>query len=66
MIGIGAFAEARSRVALTGPENACLEQLKIGRILHPSPASPLSNRGWPAAAEKDLMTLGIDLRIYRA
>lgn len=32
---------------------------RIGRILHPSPASPRANRGWAEAATAELMALGI-------
>jgi len=53
VIGVGAFAEARARAALGdhGPS--------IGRILHPSPASPAANRGWAEAATTQLAALGI-------
>lgn len=53
VIGIGRFAEERSRSALEGTP------VKVGRILHPSPASPLANRGWSEAAEKELASYGI-------
>ena len=53
VIGIGAFAEGRAREALSGMD------LHIGRILHPSPASPAANRGWAEAARKQLGELGI-------
>ena len=55
VIGVGAFAEARIRAALDDP------RIKTGRILHPSPASPAANRGWQAAAEADLVNLGLRL-----
>lgn len=55
VVGIGAFAEGRARAALPGLD------LEIGRILHPSPASPAANRGWAEQAERELATLGIDL-----
>jgi single-strand selective monofunctional uracil DNA glycosylase len=32
---------------------------RIGRILHPSPASPAANRGWAEQAGKQLEALGI-------
>ena len=54
-IGIGAFAEQRLRAA--APEYPGV----VGRILHPSPASPAANRGWAEAAERDLCALGIAL-----
>lgn len=55
VIGVGKFAEDRARAALgeSGP--------RIGTILHPSPASPIANRGWAPQAEKQLRALGIEL-----
>ena len=55
VIGVGKFAEVRARKVLGegGPS--------IGRILHPSPASPLANTGWAARAEAELAALGIKL-----
>jgi single-strand selective monofunctional uracil DNA glycosylase len=55
VIGIGRFAEDRARAALAG------RALQIGRILHPSPASPAANRGWAEQAERGLLQLGIQL-----
>lgn len=52
VIGIGKFAEDCARRVL-GPQQVRLG-LEFGRVLHPSPASPIANRGWAAAAEKDL------------
>lgn len=57
VIGIGAFAEACARRVL-GPHQVRLG-LTFGRILHPSPASPLANKGWADAARKDLARLGL-------
>ncbi len=54
VIGIRGFAEARSRAALAGTD------VTIGRILHPSPASPAANRGWAEAATAQLAAFGID------
>ena len=55
VVGVGAFAESRARTVLgeDGP--------RIGRILHPSPASPAANRGWAVAATRQLAELGVDL-----
>jgi single-strand selective monofunctional uracil DNA glycosylase len=53
VVGVGAFAEGRARSALGGLD------LGLGRVLHPSPASPIANRGWAAQAERDLERLGI-------
>ena len=49
LIGVGGFAKKRAEEALTGIE------IQIGTILHPSPASPAANRGWAAAATKQLI-----------
>ena len=58
-VGIGRFAEDRLRAALAGrPEG---EEVAIGRILHPSPASPAANRGWAEQAEAGLRELGLEL-----
>lgn len=53
VIGIGAFAEARAVEALAGLP------LRIGRVLHPSPASPAANRGWSEAATRQLLAQGV-------
>ncbi len=59
VIGVGKFAEDRARTALAGTPNAP----RIGTVLHPSPASPLANRGWAPQAEAQLRALGIDLAL---
>lgn len=55
VVGIGRFAEQRARAALSA------EDVSIGRILHPSPASPAANRDWAGQAERELQALGIRL-----
>jgi single-strand selective monofunctional uracil DNA glycosylase len=55
VIGVGGFAQKQAERALAGTK------VHIGTILHPSPASPLANRGWAAEAEKQLRALGIEL-----
>jgi len=55
VVGVGAFAEARAREVLDGTG------VRIGRILHPSPASPIANRGWPEKARAQLEALGVEL-----
>lgn len=52
-IGVGGFAEARLREALAG------KRISIGRILHPSPASPAANRDWAGQATRELQRLGV-------
>jgi single-strand selective monofunctional uracil DNA glycosylase len=53
VIGIGGFAEDRAKAALVGME------VKIARVLHPSPASPAANRGWDEAVARELTALGL-------
>lgn len=53
IVGVGAFAEKCAKRALDGIG------LKFGRILHPSPASPIANRGWAPQAEKQMKELGL-------
>ena len=55
VIGVGAFAKDRAERALDG------QSYRIGTILHPSPASPLANRGWGDSVRKKLADLGIKL-----
>ena len=55
VIGVGRFAEARAIDALRGLD------VIVGRIPHPSPASPGANRGWAAQAERALAGVGIEL-----
>jgi single-strand selective monofunctional uracil DNA glycosylase len=54
VLGIGKFAEKRAQVVLGNG-------IRIGTILHPSPASPIANKGWAKQAEKQLKDLGIKL-----
>lgn len=55
VVGVGGFAETRAREALADLGVA------IGRIPHPSPASPAANRGWAPQAERALRELGVEL-----
>lgn len=53
VIGVGGFAEKRIHRALGKTDR------HVGRIPHPSPASPAANRGWAAAADAAFRDLGI-------
>lgn len=53
VVGVGAFAEERARAALGS------DAPRIARIPHPSPASPLANRGWDRLVDDALSSLGI-------
>lgn len=54
VLGIGAWATKRAQVAL----GAAGVEVPIGTLLHPSPASPLANKGWLEAARKQLREHG--------
>jgi single-strand selective monofunctional uracil DNA glycosylase len=45
VVGVGAFAEQRAARVLAGRD------VRIGRIPHPSPASPAANAGWERLAD---------------
>lgn len=54
VIGIGGFALQRAHEALKEGFS-----VKVGKILHPSPASPLANKNWAQQAETQLIQLGV-------
>jgi single-strand selective monofunctional uracil DNA glycosylase len=54
VIGVGSFAEDRIRGALGHAPG-----IALGRVPHPSPASPLANRGWSELMDAALADLGI-------
>jgi single-strand selective monofunctional uracil DNA glycosylase len=60
VVGVGAFAAARCAEALAATG------VRIGRVLHPSPASPAANAGWAARADDELRALGIEVRGSRS
>lgn len=55
VIGVGGFAEERANRA----REAMKGTFKVGRVLHPSPASPAANRDWAGMATKQLVALGV-------
>ncbi len=57
LVGIGNYAERRIRGAMKESDY----QGTIGRILHPSPASPKANRGWARQADDELREVGVEL-----
>lgn len=73
LIGVGKFAAGRAQSAFsapTAPENPAVASAPaagdkgtrlpvIDSILHPSPASPLANRGWAPQVSQKLETIGI-------
>jgi single-strand selective monofunctional uracil DNA glycosylase len=52
LIGVGGFAADRAERVLADTD------VRVGRILHPSPASPAANRDWAGAATTQLVELG--------
>ena len=53
LIGVGDFAAKRAGEILANLP------VKVGKVLHPSPASPAANRDWPGQAEAQLRKLGV-------
>lgn len=53
-IGIGGFALRRLQRVL-GPASA----VRVGQVLHPSPASPAANRGWSEAVDRALASMTV-------
>ena len=54
LIGVGGFAEECLRRVSEG-----MHDVRIGRILHPSPASPAANKDWSGNVTRTLEGLGI-------
>lgn len=52
VIGIGGFAVERARLMVP-------DSVRIGQILHPSPACPAANRDWAGTVTRQLCELGI-------
>lgn len=53
LIGIGEFAAKRAGEVFANTP------VTVGKILHPSPASPAANRNWAGQAEEELRRLGV-------
>jgi single-strand selective monofunctional uracil DNA glycosylase len=53
LIGVGAWAKERGEIVAEGLK------IKVGQILHPSPASPKANRGWAKIATQEMIQLGV-------
>ena len=55
VLGIGRFAADRASAALRD------ESVTVSVAPHPSPASPLANRGWAEAFERSLKSAGVEI-----
>jgi single-strand selective monofunctional uracil DNA glycosylase len=53
VVGVGGFAARRAAEVFQG------SPVRIGQILHPSPANPAANRNWKGLAGRQLQALGI-------
>jgi single-strand selective monofunctional uracil DNA glycosylase len=53
VVAIGDFAATRAKANF---EN---EAVRLGRILHPSPANPTANRDWSGRVTRQLQDLGV-------
>jgi single-strand selective monofunctional uracil DNA glycosylase len=53
LLGVGDFAEKRLRALFEDSGR------RLGKILHPSPASPAANRDWAGAATRQLQALSV-------
>lgn len=51
VIGVGDFARRRAQLVC--------DQVRVGQILHPSPANPQANRAWATVVTKQLVDLGV-------
>jgi single-strand selective monofunctional uracil DNA glycosylase len=54
VIGVGAFAEQQAKRVIGEGKG-----VRFGRIPHPSPASPLANRGWEPLVDAALSDMGV-------
>lgn len=55
LVGVGDFAVKRGQAV----GEQLRRPIRIGQILHPSPASPVANRGWAQKATEQLIALGV-------
>lgn len=55
VIGVGRFAALRAESALNGMK------VRVGQILHPSPANPKANQGWSRIVEEQLAEMGVEI-----
>lgn len=53
LVGIGDFAARRASLVFPNAPP------RVGKILHPSPASPAANQGWSQTASRQLKTFGL-------
>jgi single-strand selective monofunctional uracil DNA glycosylase len=59
LVAVGDFALQRASILNSQLSTLNSPLPRIGRILHPSPASPAANRDWAAVATRQLVELGV-------
>jgi len=61
LIGVGDFAAKRAVAVSRNPQikGKCGSHLRLGQVLHPSPACPASNNDWAATVTTQLLELGV-------
>ena len=59
LVGVGVFAEQRIKRVFGTQLDA--GEMRVGRIPHPSPASPAANRGWEPLVDAAFEQLGISV-----
>jgi single-strand selective monofunctional uracil DNA glycosylase len=57
LIGVGGFAEKQAKVAIE--DSSLSPHPQIGKILHPSPASPAANKDWAGMVTAQLKDSGV-------
>jgi len=59
LVAVGDFAFQRASMLNSHLQSSNSHLPRLGRILHPSPASPAANRDWAAVATRQLVELGV-------
>ena len=59
VVGVGAFAAQRLKTVLETGTGLVEPRPTVVQILHPSPASPMANRGWATQAARQLVDAGV-------
>ncbi|MCF7941708.1 MAG: single-stranded DNA-binding protein [Spirochaetia bacterium] len=59
LVGVGKYAQKKLISLVAEREDPSAAAPEVAWILHPSPASPAANRGWAAAAQRQLIEQGI-------
>jgi single-strand selective monofunctional uracil DNA glycosylase len=59
VVGVGQFAQQKMLQLLPRLGSDLAGQMKVSRVLHPSPASPAANRGWAEQATRQLVEAGV-------